>query len=353
MTIEEAISLITPVPQEKKDKALAQFHQLAMPLDSLGTLQDLVVQLCGITSTSPHIEKRGVVVFCGDHGVVAQGVSQVDSHVTSAVAKSLCNHETVMCQMAKSAKCDVIPVDIGMKYAIDHPVIRLHSIASGTKDFSKEPAMTKEQARSSVEIGIALAQDLKKEGYQLLATGEMGIGNTTPSSAITSVLLDIPVKEVTGYGAGLTPEGLQRKIKIIEESIKKHRPDPENPLDILEKVGGFEIGGILGLMFGCAVLNMPCVVDGFISNVAALMGIRLCPSLLDYLLFSHGTQEQGGQAILQHLGQSPLLQGNFRLGEGSGAVALLPLLDMGLSVLQMGVTFEGMEIPPYRNLTLT
>lgn len=206
------------------------------------------------------------------------------------------------------------------------------------------------QCIQAVEVGINLAIDLKKEGYQLLVTGEMGIGNTTSSSAITSVLLDCTVESVTGTGAGLSQEGLARKINAIQQGIKRHNPDKNNPLDLLSKVGGFELAGMLGLMIGCAVAGIPCVVDGFISNVSALLGIKMCPLIQDYLLFSHSSAENGGKLILDHINEAPLLQGGFRLGEGSGGVALLPLLDMGLAVLREGLTFEGLEIPAYQPL---
>lgn len=206
------------------------------------------------------------------------------------------------------------------------------------------------QCIQAIEVGINIAIDLKNEGYQLLVTGEMGIGNTTSSSAITSVLLDCPVEMVTGTGAGLSQEGLTRKINAINLGIKQHNPDKKSPLEVLSKLGGFELAGMLGLMIGCAVAEIPCVVDGFISNVSALLGVKMCPFLQDYLIFSHASAENGGRMILEHLKETPLLQGGFRLGEGSGGVALLPLLDMGLAVLTEGLTFEGLEIPAYQPL---
>lgn len=349
MTLEEALQCVKKV--EKNPSAQKKISALAMPLGSLGVLEDLVLSLCEITqSTSPSIEKRGVVVFCGDHGVVEEGVSQVGSEVTTAVAGKLCSEETVMCIMARSGKCDVIPVNVGMKESFSHPRLREYSVGLGTENFTKISAMTMEQCEKAIEVGINLAIDLKNEGYQLLVTGEMGIGNTTSSSAITSVMLDCPVETVTGTGAGLSQDGLQRKINAIYQGIKRHKPDKNKPIEVLSTLGGFEIAGMLGLMIGCAVAEIPCVVDGFISNVSALLAVKICPDVQDYLLFSHSSGEQGGKMILEYLKEKPLLQGGFRLGEGSGGVALLPLLDMGLAVLKEGLTFEGLAIEAYEPL---
>lgn len=351
MTISEAISRVEPGAEGAKAQARHRFAQLAIPLGSLGRLQDLVVQLCGISGDiSPSIQKRGVVVFCADHGVVAQGISQVDSHVTSAVAEKLVQGNTVMCTMAKCSNCDVIPVDIGMKHPIYSNNIIKSSIALGTKDFSLGPAMTEKEGETSIEIGINLALDLHRKGYQLLVTGEMGIGNTTAAAAMASVLLNLPPLVVTGPGAGLSAEGVAHKVKIIEKSIKKNDPDPKNPVELLSKLGGFELGGMVGLMLGCAVAKIPCVVDGFLSNLSALVAISLCPAVQDYLLFSHGSPEPGSKVILEKLGEKPILQGDFRLGEGSGGVALLPLFDMGVAIFSEGITFSDMNISAYQPL---
>lgn len=349
LQLEEAIKKIVPVEEKGMKTAQEKFSSLAMPLGSLGKLEGLICQLCGITHTlTPTISKRAVVVFCGDHGVVAQGVSQVGCEVTTAVAKKLCTGETVMCSMAQFANCAVIPVDVGMKTPVSHPRMLQKSIALGTKDMSIESAMTEKQTRAALEIGIHLALDLNAEGYGLLLTGEMGIGNTTASSALAAALLGVAVKEVTGAGAGLSSEGIAHKVEVIEKTLALHQVNSENPLEVLSKLGGFEIAAMTGLMLGCGVAKIPCVVDGFISNVSALLARKFSPSVLDYLLFSHQSAERGGKLILETLGQSPLLQGDFRLGEGSGAVALLPLLDMGLHLFQEGITFQDMEIPPYQ-----
>lgn len=351
LTLEEILNkLNSKKTEENSISAMAKscFSSLAMPLGSLGKLEDLIVKICTITNDiNPSISKRGVVVFCADHGIVAQNVSQVGSEVTYAVANKLCTNDTVMCSMAKFSNCDVIPVDVGMKNKILHKNILQYSLGFGTNDFSKENAMTLEQARKSIEIGIKIAVSLHKQGYELLITGEMGIGNTTSASAMASVLLDIPPKDITGRGAGLSDETLAHKIEVIENALLLHNISNENPLEILQKVGGFELGAMAGLMLGCAYCNIPCVVDGFLSNVSALLGCALCEDLKEYLIFSHATAEKGGKLVLNALNEKPVLQADFRLGEGSGGVALLPLLDMGLNVFKDGITFDEMEIQSY------
>lgn len=349
MTLEQTIETLTRVERTPIDQAKEKFSQLAIPLDSLGTLQELVYTICGITgSLEPNITQRAVVVFCADHGVVAQGVSQVGSDVTTAVAKKLCTRETVMCRMAALAKATVIPVDIGMKTPVEHEAMWNYAIATGTKDFFEEQAMTRDQAIKSIEIGIEVASRLKDYGFQLLVAGEMGIGNTTAASAMTSALLGCPPRLVTGAGSGLSSKGISHKIRVISHSLLTHRPNADDVIDVLSKVGGFEIGGMIGLMLGCALEKIPCVVDGAIGNLAALCGVRLWEHLGDYLIYSHQSAEPAGEHLLKELGVIPLLRGNMRLGEGSGGVALLPLLDMGLACFQEGITFDGMEIPPYQ-----
>lgn len=348
MNLEYLISHIEPVNKEVKEKALNMFHNLAIPLNSLGKMQDMVLSLCAIEETvTPEIKKRAVVVFCADNGVVAQNISQVGCEVTTAVAKKLCVGETIMCEMAKFTETEVIPVDIGMKTPVIHPNIKQCAISLGTADFTKGVAMTREQAISAITVGMEIVAELKEKGYQLLITGEMGIGNTTTATAMTSVLLNLNPEDITGAGAGLSPEGISHKKKIIAQGIAVNNPNSEDILDVLSKVGGYDIAGMLGMILATAYYKIPCVIDGFISNVAAFCAISLCEHVKEYCIFSHETAEVGGQALLQKMNVSPMLCGNMRLGEGSGGVALLPLLDMGLSVFQQGITFSQMEIQAY------
>jgi len=220
-------------------------------------------------------------------------------------------------------------------------------VGNGTGDITLGPAMTGEQAEQAVLTGVALARELKEQGVGLLATGEMGIGNTTTSSAVACVLLDRPVQEMTGRGAGLSDEGLRRKIRAIETAIELNRPDPADPLDVLAKVGGFDIAGMCGIFLGGALYRVPVMMDGFISTVAALCALRLCPGAGKAMFASHVSAEPAGRLILDALGKGPLITAGMRLGEGTGAVAAIPLLDMALSLYADGTTFDGTGIEAY------
>lgn len=356
MNLEQVITSISPVDIDIENIVLNRFHKLAIPLDSLGKIQSNVVDICKASNkTSPDITNRAVVIFCADNGVVDENISQVGSDITTAVARSLCQKSTVMCKMAEFSKIDVIPVDIGMKQGFDNsdisPVKMIQkSISKGTNNIKLEQAMTREQAIASIEIGINLAIDLYDKGYRLLATGEMGIGNTTTSTAMASVLLDLDVDEITGAGAGLSQAGIEHKKSIIKQAIATNSPDKNDIIDVFSKLGGYDIGGMIGLILGCGYLKIPCIVDGFISNISAYCAIKLCQNIEGYIIFSHITDEKGGQDILKALNKAPIINANMRLGEGSGAVALIPLLDMGMKIYNEMITFDDMQIPPYQPL---
>lgn len=348
MKYDEILPQITKASSDYKKLAVDKFRNLAIPLNSLGKTQDYVCSICAMTeSLSPTIAKRAVVVFCADNGVVTQGISQVDSDVTTAVAKKLCTHETVMCKMAYFSHCSVIPVDIGMKTPVQHKNIHQMSISKGTKDISKTPAMTVEQGKSAIQVGFDMGLKCIEEGYQLLIPGEMGIGNTTTSTAMTCVLLNQNPNDLTGVGAGLSEDGLLKKREVISTAIKINNPNPDDIIDVLSKIGGYDIGGMIGLILACAYGKIPCVIDGYISSLAAYCAISLQKNVADYLIFSHQSAEPGGKALLDAMGVNPILHGNFALGEGSGAVTLLPLLDMGLLCFDEGITFTNMGISPY------
>ena len=216
---------------------------------------------------------------------------------------------------------------------------------------SQEPAMTPEQAKQAILTGIQLVEERKKEGYRIIATGEAGIGNTTTSSAILSVLLDVPVEQVTGRGSGLTDEGLLRKQNAIKRAIEVNQPDASDVLDVLSKVGGFDIAGMVGAFLGGALYHVPIIMDGFISGVAALCAVRLCPFVKGYIIPSHISAEPAGQMLMQALGFEPVIHANMRLGEGTGAVALMPLLDMALSVYRNAASFDDINVEAYEKWT--
>ena len=349
--IQEAIAKIIPASGEKAKEATMHWNARAKPLGALGLLEDAVTRMCAMTGTlQPETTKRCVVVFCADNGVVCEGVTQTGSEVTAMVAKNLCIHETSVCKMARIANCDVIPVDVGMLTVVEDEGIHQCAVAKGTQNMKIAPAMTLAQAIEAIEVGINLAQTLSHEGYGIFATGEMGIGNTTTSSAMASVLLKKPVSTMTGAGAGLSKEGILRKIQVIEEAIACNEPNPEDPIDVLRKVGGFDIAGMVGLFIGCAMVKKPCLIDGFISGVAALCAVAICPSVKDYMVASHVSAEPAGRLVLETLGLLPLICAGMRLGEGTGAVAALPLVDMAFAVFHEMPSFGQTAIEEYKPL---
>lgn len=308
-----------------------------------------MIQIAGIQRTGDvHIDRKALVIMCADNGVVEEGVTQCGQEVTATVAENFLDEKSCVAIMCRRAGTKICPVDIGM--AVDTPRVEKRKIAYGTKNMAKEPAMTREQAVAAIEVGIAKAEELHAQGYEILATGEMGIGNTTTSSAMTAVYLGLDVETVTGRGAGLSSHGLQRKIHAIKQAIAVNQPDSEDPLDVLAKVGGLDIAGMCGLFLGGAAQQMPVVMDGFISQVAALTAMRLVPECADYILASHVSEEPGANILLKALEKDAFLTCGMRLGEGSGAVALFPILDFASDIYHKMSTFVQADIVEYQPL---
>ena len=330
------------------EKCQSRWLSIAKPLFGLGTLEDAVTQMAGMTGTADvSIDKKGLIVMCADNGVVEEGISQTDSSVTAVVTDNFSRGLTSACIMSRAAGVDVFPIDIGV--AADTKVYT-DKIAYGTKNMLKEPAMTREEAEGSILAGIRAAKRLKKEGYQILLTGEMGIGNTTTSSAVASVLLGEDPERLSGRGAGLSDAGLQRKREVIRRAIGLWKPDPADPIDVLAKVGGFDIGGLAGVFLGGAMERLPVVMDGFISAAAALLACRIAPGTERFILPSHMSGEPGMGRILKELGKEAFIGCHMKLGEGTGAVALMPLLDMTLEVYRKMPDFAGIQIEAYKPL---
>ena len=351
MTLEEVIQGIVPADQEAMRRAKARWDSIAKPLGSLGALEDAVIRIAGMTgSPDVDISKRAVVVMCADNGVVAEGVTQTGQEVTAIVAENMSTGDTSVCAMSRAAGAEVVPVDIGTVTPLKGARIRQKCVRRGTANMTQGPAMSREEAVQAILAGVEVARELRGQGVRLLATGEMGIGNTTTSSALAAVLLDRPVEDMTGRGAGLSSEGLQRKIRAIETAIQVNRPDASDVLDVLHKVGGLDIAGLAGVFLGGALYRTPVLVDGFISSVAALVAARLCPQCKDYMLGSHASEEPASQLVLSELNLRPFLYAGMRLGEGTGAVAVMPLLDMGLAVYREMTTFEDTNIEAYQPL---
>jgi nicotinate-nucleotide--dimethylbenzimidazole phosphoribosyltransferase len=267
-----------------------------------------------------------------------------------AVAKNLTRKQTSVCRMAETAGCDVIPVDMGMNTRPDFSGLIDRRTADGTRNIAQGPAMSREQAVQAVEAGIELARGAAERGYKIILTGEMGIGNTTTSSALASVLLKLPPEVVTGRGSGLSDKSLSRKIAVIEQAIRVNKPEPGDALDILAKLGGFDIAGMAGIFIGGALCRLPVLIDGFISSVAALIASRLCPRAEIALLASHVSSEPAAAAALKALGLRPLITAELRLGEGTGGVAALPLLDLALAVYHGSSSFDDIGVTAYTPL---
>ena len=334
------------------EESQRRWDSIAHPLDSLGLLERDIVRIAGITgSADVDLSKKAVVVMCADNGVVAQGVTQTGQDVTAIVTENMSTGDTSVCCMARVAGAEVIPVDIGVARPVTGGRIRQMCIRRGTADMTQGPAMTREEAAQAVLAGVRLVEELKEAGYRILATGEMGIGNTTTASAMVSVLLGKAPAEVTGRGAGLSSEGLARKVRAIETAISRNRPDPADGLDVLHKVGGLDIAGLAGVFLGGAIHRIPVLVDGFISSAAALTAAAICPACRDYMLGSHASNEPAGRMVLEALGLRPFLFAEMCLGEGTGAVAVLPLLEMGAAVYREMCTFEATDIEAYQPLT--
>lgn len=349
MTLQETIEQIKPLSMESMAQAKAHWDGIAKPLHSLGKLEDVLVQIAGITGKAEiSIEKRALLTFCADNGIVEEKVTQSGQEVTAVVAENFLQEKATAAILCRGAHVDLFPIDIGM--ARDTKVPR-YKVAYGTKNMTKGPAMTREEAVQALETGIAVAEEKIAAGYQMLATGEMGIGNTSTSSAMAAVFLKRPVEELTGRGAGLSSEGLERKIAAIERAIEVNRPDPSDPVDVLAKVGGFDIAGMAGAFLAGAAHGVPVVIDGFISGVAALLAARIAPLSREYMIASHVSKEPAARQLLLELGKEAFLHCDMCLGEGTGAVMLFPLLDQAASVYRGMATFAQAQIETYVPLT--
>ncbi len=338
-------SVIAPLDEAAKKQALDHWNSVGKPVGSLGVLEDLIIQIAGLKgSAKVEIGKRAALPFCADNGVVEEGVSQAGYDVTSIVAENMGRGASSVCVMGALAGVTCHPVDVGMVYDAEGVLNR--KIARGTNNFTKGPAMSREQACLALAIGIECVYDLVQQGYDIILSGEMGIGNTTTSSALASILLGLPVEEVTGRGSGLSDEGYARKIDAIKRAFARNNPNPNDALDCLAKVGGFDIAAMAGAFIGGALFRVPVIIDGLISAIAALVAVRLCPASRCAMMASHASFEPAATAVLKELGVRPIIYADLRLGEGTGAACLLPLLDMALTVYN-GLSFDQIGVEQY------
>ncbi|MDF1578558.1 MAG: nicotinate-nucleotide--dimethylbenzimidazole phosphoribosyltransferase [Desulfobulbales bacterium] len=341
---EDTIKSIDGRDEVWREKARARLEQLTMPHWALGRLMDLALDLAGMTrSLKPPVERKAVVVMAGDHGVVAEGVSRFPKEVTPQMVGNFVNGGAGINALARQAGAQVVVVDMGVAHDISAMVesglVIDKKIGPGTANMAEGPAMSREQAVGAIEAGIEVAQSMA-DGIDLFGTGDMGIGNTTPSTAIVAALTGTPVAEVTGRGTGLDDDGFNHKIAVIEKALALNKPDPLDGLDVLAKVGGFEIGGIAGLILGAAANRKPIMVDGFISTAGALIACSLAPACKDYIIAAHRSVEQGHRIMHDHLGCEPLLDLNMRLGEGTGGALAMNVVEAARRVLTEVATFE-------------
>lgn len=326
------------------------WNGIAKPLYSLGKLEEFIIKIASIQeNTYPKINKKAILVMCADNGIVKEGVSQVGQEVTGIVSRNIAKGIASVNKMADYTNTKVIAIDIGIAQKNPIPQLLPYKIAYGTRNFLYDDAMTKKEMFSAITVGIEMVRQCKESNIHLIGTGEMGIGNTTTSTAIASVLLNIPAKEITGRGAGLTDIGLQRKIEVISKGIQKRKPDTKDPLDILAKLGGLDIAGLVGIFIGGGIYKIPIVIDGVISAVSALLAYRLCPRLREYMLPSHISKEIVARKVFAELDISPCIDANLCLGEGTGCTLLFAMLEMAMRVYQDNIRFQDIQVEQYRD----
>lgn len=346
------IQQIEPPDRSAAAAAKAHWDSIAKPLGAFGALEEMIQKIAAIQgSADVDISHRTAVIFCADHGITEEGVTQCGSEVTAICANAIAAGTSNVNAVADAFHAEVLAVDIGMKTDAGHANILRRKTASGTKNFTKAPAMTAEQMTAAVSAGMDIVRDLKASGTRIIVSGEMGIGNTTPAAAMASVLLHLPPEAVTGRGSGLTDAGLKRKIEVIRRGIGLHQPSVDRPLHLLQTVGGLEIAGMTGLFLGGAVYHVPVVIDGVISAAAAAAAYRLNPLCAEYMLASHCSGEPAASGLLQMMQLKPVIDAGLRLGEGTGGLLLLPLLDGALALYRHSHSFADEHMERYRKLS--
>ncbi|MCM1284064.1 MAG: nicotinate-nucleotide--dimethylbenzimidazole phosphoribosyltransferase [Muribaculaceae bacterium] len=330
------------------EKVLKNWDSIAKPLDGMGRFEKLIAQTGAILGTDNiDLSKKALIIMCADNGIVEEGVSQSGQEVTAAVAEQMGRGASSVGSMAAAAGVKTIPVDIGINQKEPIAGVLDRKIRRGTRNFNKEPAMTEEEAIRAIFTGIEIVEDCKKNGFQILATGEMGIGNTTTSSALAAALLGCEVDAVTGRGAGLCDERLQKKKKVIADAVQKYGLCHAGPLTVLKSVGGLDIAGLAGVCIGGGMFHIPVVLDGVISLTAALLAERIVQGTIAYLIPSHKGKEPAVEQLLTALNLEPVINAEMALGEGTGAVMMLSLLEMALSVYRRGVLFSDIRLKQY------
>ena len=344
----ERLKTVTLPDRQAYAAAKAQWNSIAKPLGSFGVLEKMICKIAAIQHTTDvNFANRTAVIFCADHGITEEGVTQCGSEVTAVCAKEIAEGRSNVNAVAKQFGASVSAVDIGMKTDVNAKNLIVRKTAFGTKNFTKEPAMTAAQMTAAMTAGMDIVQEMKRCGVQIIVSGEMGIGNTTSAAAIASVLLELPPEAVTGRGSGLSDAGLQRKISTVRRGIALHHPSKDHPLHLLQTLGGLEIAGMTGLFLGGAVYEIPVVIDGVISAASAAIANLIEPRCADYMLASHCSEEPAARGLLQIAGQTAVIHAGLRLGEGTGGLLLLPLLDGALSLYRNAHRFDDAGIERY------
>jgi nicotinate-nucleotide--dimethylbenzimidazole phosphoribosyltransferase len=335
------IERIKPLDKGAMAEARSRQDLLTKPQGSLGRLEELSIKLAGIqVKAIAQIRHKAVITMAGDHGVVAEGVGNWPQEVTAQMVHNFLSGGAGINVLARQAGARVVVVDMGVAAELkNHPQLIVKKVAFGTQNICLGPAMTTEQAVRAIESGIEVVEAELAKGLDIVGTGDMGIGNTTASSAICAAMTGEPVAEVTGRGTGISDEQLAHKIGVVKRALAVNQPDPKQPLEVLARVGGFEIGGLVGVMLAAAAHRIPVVIDGFISGASALIATALAPGLRDFLIAAHVSAEAGHKVLLQHLGLKPLVDLNMRLGEGSGAALGIFLAEASAKILAEMSTF--------------
>lgn len=338
-------SKIKPLDQKYAETAQKRWDSLIKPQGSLGRLEELICRLAAIQQTPlPDISRKRMVIFAGDHGVVKEGVSAYPQDVTAQMVRNFLRGTAAICILSKQLKMELQVVDVGIHCVIEDRGLVSMRIREGTRNFIDEPAMSPEELDQAIGVGLRIAEHSRDWGIQILAGGDMGIGNTTSASAIYSCLLEIDPDEITGHGAGLDDAGRHHKVEVIRTGLKRWKISSKEPFEILRHFGGYEIAALAGLYLGGAIQSIPVVVDGFICSAAAALAMRISPHCKDYLFFSHTSAEKGYEVFAKEFGVKPILDLGMRLGEGTGAAIAMHILDSGVQLFQKMPTFEQAEV---------
>lgn len=341
---EKCLNGISGLDEAVMEEANRRSDLKAIPRGSLGKLEDMAIQIAGMTKEiHNHIHKKCTVVMSADNGIFEEGIASTPQHITALQTVNMVKGTAAIAVLSKQAGADLKVVDIGIKGDINCPGLINRKISHGTRNFLKSPAMTREETIRAIEIGIQVIGDLKKDGYGLVGTGEMGIANTTTSTAILMAFTGMDAEEVVGRGAGLTDAGFQKKKRVIKEGLRLHKPDKNDPIDVLSKVGGLDIAGLVGCFLGAAYYRIPVVVDGVISAAAAYVAYKLAPLCKEFMIPSHRSTEPAYIAIMDELGLDPILNMNMRLGEGTGCPLAFHMVESALAIMNDMVTFDDIS----------